>query len=211
MSERNGIPVIVVTQREDDVEAISRSLRNAGQAAHCQWVQDSRSLPDVLSGGRAQLLFVAVDGDMDRLAHAVDSRDRVSPGLPLLALDREASEAGIARAMADGAQDLVTLQEPQRLSAVAVRELRAYWTLREVKTARAENTALQKQLAGLIDEAADGIIYVSEGIIANVNPAWLELFGYADATDLTGTPILDVFAPESRAAIKGALVACNQG
>jgi len=211
LSAQAGIPVIVVTQREDDVEAISRSLRNAGQAAHCQWVQDARSLPDVLTAGRAQLLTVAVDGDMDRLMHAIDARDRLAPGLPLLALDREASEKTIARAMADGAQDLVTLDEPQRLSAVAVRELRAYWTLREVKTARAENKALQEQLAGLIDEAADGIIYVAEGIIANINPAWLELFGYADADDLIGTPILDVFAPESRAAIKGALVACNQG
>ncbi|MBT8138075.1 MAG: EAL domain-containing protein [Gammaproteobacteria bacterium] len=211
MSEPSGIPVIVVTRREDDVEAISRSLRNAGQPAHCQWVQDSRSLPDVLSTGRAQLVVVSIDADSDRLSHACDVRDRTSPGLPILALAATAEEKEIARCLADGAQDLVTLTEPQRLSAVAVRELRAYWTLRELKTARSEMKGLQTQLDNLIDEAADGIIYVAEGIIANINPAWLELFGYADADDLVGTPILDVFAPESRAAIKGALVACNQG
>jgi len=211
LSEQTGISVIVVTQREDDVEAISRSLRNAGRAAHCQWVQDPRSLPDVLSAGRAQLLFVALDGDLERLEYAADVRDRLAPGLPLLALDGEAGERAIARALVDGAQDLVTLKEPVRLSSVAVRELSAYWTLRKLKTSRVENKALQDQLANLIDEAADAIIFVSEGIITNLNRAWLEQFGYADANDLIGTPILDVFAQESRPAIKGALVACNQG
>ncbi|NNF66542.1 MAG: EAL domain-containing protein [Gammaproteobacteria bacterium] len=211
MSEQAGIPVIVASQREDDVEAISRALRNVGRAARCQWVKDARSLPDALSDGQAQLLFVACDKDAGSLTVAIQARDQVLPGLPVIALSTSATEAEIGAAMQQGAQDLVTLEDPTRLSSVAVRELSAQWSARELKKARKESLALSEQLASLIDEASDPIIYVSEGIITNLNRAWLEQFAYAEVEDVVGTPILDVFAEPSRAAIKGALVACSQG
>ncbi|MBT8145113.1 MAG: EAL domain-containing protein [Gammaproteobacteria bacterium] len=211
MSTQSGIPVVVVTKSEDHVEAVSRALRNAGQPAHCQWVPDTGSLPEVLRTGRARLLCVFVNGDWDRLTQSADQRDRYAADLPLLAIDRDVDETTIARAMVDGANDLVTLEEPVRLSAVALRELRAYRQYLEVRRLTDDNEKLTAQLSDLIDESAAPVVYTTEGVIVNVNPAWLELFGYVDADDLVGTPVLDIFADDSRTAIKGALVACNEG
>ncbi len=59
--------------------------------------------------------------------------------------------------------------------------------------------------------SADAIAHVAEGIIVDANPAWLELFGYSTADELTGQPLMDLFESETHAAIKGALVACTQG
>lgn len=211
MREQTGIPVIVVSQREDDAEAISRALRNAGQAAHCQWVNDPRSLPYILSNGRAQLLFVVLQDDIDQLVYAAGIRDRQAGQLPILAVAAVITEKAIVNVLVNGAMDLVSLADPQRLSAVALRELRAHKMARKLVLLTSENIALQEQLSSMIDESADATLFVAEGIIANVNRAWTELFGYSDASDLIGTPILDVFAVESQAAIKGALVACEQG
>ena len=211
MSAQPGIPVIVVTKREDDVEAVSRCLRNAGQPAHCQWVSDPRSLPQVLGTGRARLLCVCLNGQYERLTEAADHRDRHAPNLPILAIDDKVDEAAIARAIVDGARDLVTLIEPVRMSAVALRELSAYKTLRELDKLRAEHDALSEQLTAIVDETTAPMVYVAEGIIVNVNPAWLELFAYDNADTLVGTPILDIFARESRATIKGALMASAEG
>ncbi len=208
---QTGIPVVVVTKSEDDVEAVSRCLRNAGQPAHCQWVTEANALPEVLRTGRAQLLCVFLYGHYDALTQAADHRDRNAAGLPLLAVDAGVTEEAIARAMVDGAQDLVSLSEPVRFSAVALRELRGFRTALELDATRCENRALSEQLSSLIDESAAPIVYASEGIVINVNPAWLELFGYADADDLVGTPALDLFAPESRTTIKGAMIACAEG
>jgi diguanylate cyclase (GGDEF)-like protein/PAS domain S-box-containing protein len=79
--------------------------------------------------------------------------------------------------------------------------------LREaVTTASSYREQLQTFMAG----SADAISHVQEGVILDTNPAWTQLFGFEDDTELLGTPIMDLFAEESHATLKGALVACAQ-
>ena len=59
--------------------------------------------------------------------------------------------------------------------------------------------------------STDAIAHVQEGIVVDVNPAWVELFGYEDAGALLGQPLMDFFHQRSHAALKGALVAAAQG
>jgi diguanylate cyclase (GGDEF)-like protein/PAS domain S-box-containing protein len=59
--------------------------------------------------------------------------------------------------------------------------------------------------------SADAIAHVQEGIVVDVNPAWLELFGYPEASAIAGQPLMDAFDSEAQSALKGALVACLQG
>jgi EAL domain-containing protein (putative c-di-GMP-specific phosphodiesterase class I)/GGDEF domain-containing protein len=57
----------------------------------------------------------------------------------------------------------------------------------------------------------DAIAHVQEGIVVDVNPAWVELFGHDEASGLLGQPLMDFFQQRSHAALKGALVAAAQG
>jgi EAL domain-containing protein (putative c-di-GMP-specific phosphodiesterase class I)/GGDEF domain-containing protein len=52
---------------------------------------------------------------------------------------------------------------------------------------------------------------VQEGILVNANAAWLELFGFVEATGLVGQPVMDLFEEATHAPLKGALTACLQG
>jgi EAL domain-containing protein (putative c-di-GMP-specific phosphodiesterase class I)/GGDEF domain-containing protein len=59
--------------------------------------------------------------------------------------------------------------------------------------------------------STDAIAHVQEGIVVDVNPAWVELFGHDEASALLGQPLMDQFQQRSHAALKGALVAAAQG
>ena len=92
--------------------------------------------------------------------------------------------------------------------AMEQRHRRMSRALREaIVSANSYRNQLQKFMAG----ATDAIAQVAEGIVLDANAAWRELFGLEDGEEVAGTPIMDLFAPESHASLKGALVACMRG
>ena len=55
------------------------------------------------------------------------------------------------------------------------------------------------------------IACVQEGILTEVNQAWMTLFQLAKKDEVIGLPIMDYFEAESQAAVKGAIVATEKG
>jgi PAS domain-containing protein len=145
------------------------------------------------------------------LASAMDFRARFAPDVPVLVVRERLDEAAIAQALALGAQDAVTLSNIPRLQLVVGRELRTYRLDRALSSTLASAREYKKQLQHIVEGSTDAIAQVQEGIIVDANPAWLALFGYSNAEEVVGTPLMDAFDPDDHAAIKGALVACMQG
>ena len=131
--------------------------------------------------------------------------------MPVVIVREQVDEAVIADAMRLGAQDVVTLANRSRLQSVVSRELRAYRLERALSTTLSSAREYREQLQRFLEGSADAITHVQEGIIVDANRAWLELFGYSGEDALTGTPLMDLFEPETHPALKGALVACLQG
>src|SRR5690606_9847620 len=113
--------------------------------------------------------------------------------------------------MQQGARDVVTLMNPNRLRGVVGRELEASRQARALNSTISSAHEYREQLKSFMAGSADAIAHVQEGIIVDANPAWLDLYGFSDADALIGTPLMDVFDAEAHAALKGALVACLQG
>ncbi len=203
--------MVVITRSQDHVEAINSTLRNAGHAVHCTWLPDAHDLADALTQLNPQMLVVFIDELQVDLATIMKVKTQSSPEIPVLIVRDQADEAAIAAAMADGAQDVVTLANRERLQAVATRELRTYRMERALSTTLSSAREYREQLQRFLDGSADAITHVQEGIIVDANRAWLELFGYPGEDDLNGTPLMDLFEQETHAALKGALVACLQG
>jgi diguanylate cyclase (GGDEF)-like protein len=89
--------------------------------------------------------------------------------------------------------------------------LRAARLGRALRDAVGTAASYREQLKTFMAGSAEAIAHVQEGVVLDANPAWNQLFGREDATALLGTPIMDLFAMESHASLKGALVACSQG
>jgi diguanylate cyclase (GGDEF)-like protein len=211
LAETSAIPVVVLSRQQDPVEVINSTLRNAGQAVHCSWVRELTDLADALTTpDPPQLLFLCVADD-DELASAMEQRARLASRVPALIVRESIEEADLVRGLELGAQDVVTLNARTRLQAVAARELDAARLDHALHGTLASARQYRDQMKAFMTGSTDAIAHAQEGIVVDVNPAWAELFGRAEASDLLGQPLMDLFDARSHAALKGAVVAVMQG
>jgi multidomain signaling protein FimX len=211
LSEQGAVPMIVMTRSQDHVEAINSTLRKAGHPVHCTWLPDARDLGDALTQINPEMLIAFIDELGVDLSSIMKVKQQSAPGMPVLIVREAVDETIIADAMRLGCQDVVTLANRNRLQAVATRELRAHRLERALSTTLSSAREYREQLQNFLEGSADAITHVQEGIIVDANKAWVELFGYSESDALTGTPLMDLFEPETHPALKGALVACLQG
>jgi multidomain signaling protein FimX len=211
VTEQGAVPMIVMTRSQDHVEAINSTLRKAGHPVHCTWLPDARDLSDALTQLNPEMLVAFIDELGTDLASIMKIKQQTAPEMPVLIVREQVDENAIAEAMRLGAQDVVTLANRSRLQSVATRELRAHRLERALSTTLSSAREYREQLQNFLEGSADAITHVQEGIIVDANRAWLELFGYSGDDALTGTPLMDLFEPDTHPALKGALVACLQG
>ena len=211
MAEVSAVPMIVLTRHQDNVEAINSNLRNAGVAVRCNWIKELTDLGEALQQINAHMLVAFVGPDPADMTKVMTVAKQYGADVPVLFARDQVDEEIIANAMQQGARDVVTLMNPNRLRSVVARELEANRQARALNSTISSAREYRDQLKSFMAGSADAIAHVQEGIIVDANPAWLDLYGYTESDALTGTPLMDVFDPEAHAALKGALVACLQG
>lgn len=212
MADNQADPIIVVSNRPDDAEAIKQILRNAGSMAQCHSMTDTKELV-VAMQELDPVLLVIFENDFTsaRFTLSVQARNAHKPELPVVAVQPRVSEESIAAAMEAGADELVSLGNKARLQFVAKREIERCRQARALRDMQESAVQLERQLEALVKDSPDALLHVQEGIIIDANPAWLELTGYDRGVDMVGTPALDVFAEKDHLTVKGALAACTQG
>jgi diguanylate cyclase (GGDEF)-like protein len=211
LSTRHSISIAVLSENEDDVALINSTLRDGGLAADCHWVEKPDDIGAVLTDEDVELLILNCDRYSQSARQVIKQKDRHNPEIPVIGLKEQADEAAIQQAMDEGACDLVSLGNKARLKAVVSRELRAMRVERALNSTIFSVSEYKKQLNDYMQSSPDAIALVEDGIITDVNEAWLELFRAASTEEIVGLPVMDSFESESHAAIKGALVATIAG
>ena len=206
-----GVSIVVVTQKDDFVEAINTALRDAGHAAHCVKVEKLARLEAEISQKDIELVAAFDSGEPANLKPIIEICAASGREVPVLLVSDEVNEDAIAAAMAIGARDVVSLGNIQRLQAVATRELRSWRLEKALQSVMNSANQYKLELNSLKQVSVEAIADIQEGIIVNANPAWLEMFGQDTDSDLTGHPIMDLCATTDRPTLKGALVACQRG
>jgi diguanylate cyclase (GGDEF)-like protein len=211
LNGRHSISIAVLTEDQDDVETINSALRDAGHAAHCHWISTPNKLADTLAAENVELLILNCDRYKDSIRQVIKQKDRFKPEVPVIVAQDSADEASIQKAMQAGACDLVSMSLKTRLQFVVSRELRALRVERALNSTLQSATEYKRQLKNHMDSSSSSIALVEEGIFTDVNQAWLTRFKVKDREELLGMPVMDTFDPESRAALKGALIATIEG
>ncbi len=211
LNGRHSISIAVLTENEDDVALVNSSLRDGGHAAHCHWTNNPKHLGETLAADNVELLILNCDSYPDTIRQVIKQKERFNPEVPLIAMQEEADEFSIQKAMKAGACDLVSLGNKDRLQAVVSRELRALRVERALNSTIHSATEYKKQLRDYMSSSPDAIALVEEGIVTEVNQSWLKLFRAAADDEVLGLPLMDSFDSESHAAVKGALVAAIAG
>jgi diguanylate cyclase (GGDEF)-like protein/PAS domain S-box-containing protein len=210
LNDSTAVPVLVHSATRDPVEALNSLLRNSGLAAHCTWIPGLQDIADALEQLNPELLVCHMP-PATQLADIASVRDQVAPSVPLIVVRDHIDEAVMSEDAKRGARDTVTFSHPERLQAVLRRELRAFRLDRTLTTTLRAAQDYRSQLETVLHRSNDAIAQVQEGIVVDANASWLELFGFEDATAIVGQPVMDMFAPDTHAPLKGALAACLQG
>ncbi len=210
MNAQAAVPLVVLSPAAEPVQAVNSILRRAGQAAHCTWIPSLPDLADAMTQINPELLLL-VGSDHEAMALAARVRDQTAPEVPLIAVSDLGSEDEVAEAMRMGARDVVSLSSPARLEAVVLRELRSFRLERALNNTLQSARDYRRQLENVLERSNDAIAQVQDGIILEVNDSWIELFGARDRAELVGQPLMDFFAADSHAALRGALSACASG
>jgi len=211
LNEQQGITIAVLTSNQDDVELVNGSLRDAGHAAHCHWIESPTKFDKTLRTERIELIIVNSDCYSDTIRQVIKQKHAFQPEVPVIAVKESVDEAGIQAAMDDGACDLVSIEKKGRLQAVVARELRAFRVERALNSTLNSATVYRRQFNNYMQGSSSAIACVQEGIITDVNKSWLKLFKLAKKNEAIGLPIMDHFEAESQAAVKGAIVATEKG
>ena len=211
MNGQHSISIAVLTENQDDVALINGTLRDAGHAAHCHWINHPKDLGKTLAAENVELLILNCDKYPDSVRQVIKQKDRYNPEVPVIALEEDADEKSIQKAMKSGACDLVSFGLKDRLQSVVTRELRALRVERALNSTIHSATEYKRQLKDYMQSSSSAIALVEEGILTDVNDAWLTLFRSASNDEVVGLPLMDNFESESQAAIKGALIAAIQG
>ena len=211
MTERQNIAIAVLTENQEDVELVNGTLRDAGHAAHCHWVEGPGQFDKTLERENIELIILNDDCYADEIRQVIKQKDVFYPEVPLLALQAEVDESTILEAMNAGACDLVSIDNKERLLAVVDRELRAYRVERALNSTLTSATEYRRQLNDYMENAASAIAFVQEGIVVEANNSWIELFKAKDKSEAIGVPLMDNFLDQSKAAIKGAVIATTKG
>lgn len=210
MAENTAVALIVVSPVRDPVEALNGLLRRQGVPAHCHWFAQLQELPDALLQLVPELL-VWIAGDDVQLESLAAIRARVAADVPLICIRADVDEDAIAADLGRGARDTVSFNQPARLHAVVERELRAHRLERALHGTLRSAQDYRRQLETVLLKSNDAIVQIQEGILVEANASWLELVGVEEADAITGQPIMDFFDEANHAALKGALIACQQG
>ena len=207
MQEQQNVLIAVLTQNQDDVELVNGTLRDAGQVAHCHWVQSTAAFDKLLNDNRIELVIQNCDTYNETVRQVIKQKDTYQPEVPVLAMQRHVEESHILDAMKQGACDLVSTLNRERLHAVVARELRAFRIECALNSTLQSATTYRKQLFDYMEGSSSAIAYVQEGIITSANRSWIELFKAASREEVIGLPLMDNFIAESQAAVKGAIIA----
>jgi diguanylate cyclase (GGDEF)-like protein len=208
--KESSVPVVVITERGDDVAYFNKTMRDAGHPVRCRGVVRLDELETLLDSEPPNLLIFFPEHHSASIREVAKLRQLYARMSPYIVVRSMADEITISEALQAGACDLVSTANPERICIVCERELRGFRLERALNETLRSATQYKKQLKTFMSGSTDAIAQVQEGIVVEANQAWAELFSFAEADDALG-PIMDFVAGVSQATLKGALIASDKG
>ncbi len=210
MTDFPAISVLMLTRHEEAVAGVNSALRDVGLAVHCHWIHSSSELAAALRQVQPELLLFFAEEGLAEITAIIAARDEQAPGVPVVCVRHTLTEALLLEDLTAGAQDTLSYTARGRLQQVCARELKAFRLQRALASTVTSARESQRQLQVLVQGSADAIALVQEGIVVEANAAWLALFN-TTAAAIVSAPVMDWFDHACHAAMRGALVACEQG
>lgn len=199
--EKKTIRLLILEDSQNEAERLVSLFRNAGNATRVHRLTSSDDLAEALQQSWDLLVAAPHSSNLDPL-EALNAIRKQAKDIPFIQMVEGNDADAITEALALGAQDALPQGEDERLVLIAKRELA---NLNERRARRVAEVALreaEKRCQLLLNSSVDAITYVHDGMHIYANRAYLQLFGYEDAEELEGMPMIDLIDPADQASFK---------
>lgn len=211
MVERNFLPLLVVSQSQNNAEKINSILRGAGHAVRSSWVSNLDDAESAIQSQKPALILCFLKVPEAPINDVLGLYQRLCPDAGFIAVAQKLDETAAAAVIERGARDLVSMENERHLAAVVAREVDHVETARALEATQTLVSEYQTRFQEFLAESGDAIAYVQDGILTQANPSFAEMFGFADPDDMEGFTVMDLVAKDDQQALKEALVAINKG
>lgn len=205
------IKLLILHESPDDAEQLMNLIRNSGRATRGQMIETVDNLVQSLSAGAWDLMLLRPEANDIFAMECLKEIKKQSKDIPCILLIDENDPEEVVEGLREGYDDVVQKEDLDRLILVIQRELRNLAERRARRSAELHLKEAEKRCAVLLDSSRDAITYVTDGMHTYANEAYLELFGYDDADDLEGMPIMDMVATKDHEEFKQFLRAYSAG
>lgn len=211
MSNDNLLRLLALFDASEEAQALINALRNAGHIVRETFAASPEAMRTSIEENPLDLVLVRPRlADMDA-ATALRIIAESGRDIPLVVITDAGDHGSAVPLLRAGARDAVPLDQPERLTHIVSREM---LDLRERRTHRRCEAMLhetEKRARALIDNSRDAIAYVHDGMHIYANSTYLKMFGFADADDVQGAPIMDMVSAEDHSKFKDFLRNYSKG
>ncbi len=200
--EKKILRVLIVDDSPDDAEGTVVAVRKGGYMLKSQRVQDLASMQVALDKGTWDLVLSESELPHFGAQMALDLLKRANLNVPLIVMTRAIADEELVKIMRAGARDVVLKSQGVRLAPAIRRELQAADDREALQAAQAKLGELEQQQRAVIEGTREALCYSQDGMHVNANRAYLALFGYSDASELEGIPVMNLIDKADHARFK---------
>jgi PAS domain S-box-containing protein len=206
--------ILVLSEAENTAKRIENHLRNTGHPIRTQWTNNSREFEALLKQSPPDLLLCMEGLPQAPFNQVMEQCRSLCPDLPVLLLSSRYTAEQTLVALDAGARDQVSYEDARylrHLELVCLRELNAYQNFRKLGLTQQQTAEVESRNKLLLTESTDAVASVSEGIIIEINPAFVQLLKHKSAEELIGLPLMDLVAADAQSRIKEHLKLLTKG
>lgn len=199
---QSTLHLLIVDDSLNEAETFVSTLRSAGYAVRARQAQNPEALQTALGEQQADLILCSIPTEGCALDDVVKVVERAEKDVPIIGIVEKATQEALVRAIRAGARDAVPKGQTEHLRLVVDRELTNLELRRALRAAEQKYRDAERRNRNLLDSSRDAITYVTDGMHIYANAAYLNLFGFTDAEEIDGTPIMDMIAPADHPKMK---------
>ncbi|GAA5126921.1 EAL domain-containing protein [Alloalcanivorax gelatiniphagus] len=194
--------LLIAHDSQDEAEQLMNALRNAGRATRAQLALNEDDLVRALKGGAWELMLCRPRFGDGSFESAMAHINRLGKVLPVVLLSDD-YDATIVRDAYNAGARAVAPKDDRELLMQCVDRLMEFLRLRkELQHSEITRHEAEKRLRLLMDQSRDAIAYVLDGMHIQANDNYARMFGYQDAEELAGVPIMDMVSASDHGRLK---------
>ena len=199
-AQQAPVRLLIAERTENAAHQFDSLLRDAGIATRLEIIELPMALDKLPN---ADLMLC--NASLPELHQFLPRLNSIAPRVPIIIVNNAEASLSQTDGMELGAADVVSDADDQHLVLVAKRELEHVGQNLALDQTRKALDEAEQRCQLLLQSSRAAIAYVHEGMHIYANEGYLRLFGFEDADDLLGLPLIDLLDKDSSTTLKDSL------